>query len=835
MISPQAGSAVLISATSRTFQVGIFSAVPDRALRSAGGPRAEGSTREHCAMNRRRRQASRKLLFEVLEPRQLLSLASDRSLVAAAARHAQTRAELSNVARADLDVNVFATQLVHHPLMAERQGLGALAAMMDQHAGYAARHGWGATFDLVLSQHPAYAARHDLTALMATTTVTTLATPTAAATDPASTTTTSPAVTDPVSTTSSGSSPVAPPITSPSPVSVAAQSFTVAVGGVLDATVQPGIASGTGVAYTITPQPLPANMTFNRETGALAFAAAPGQAGTYPFTITATNGSQAYVEPVNITVTQPQMAATEVSGQVVDESGQPLAGMPVAIGTATATTDAQGDFTLTGIGANPGPLSAGGSVATAEGRLALSAPVAQLLGHVPYAGTDNVISTPLIVPKVDWSAPSSFTRPVATQPLNVTNPALPGFAIELAAGSTGRTRSTGTLQVAELSAAESAQHMPVGESSPMLLYKTVGLDLTEPAQLTLPNISGYAPGAVVSLLKFNPRTGGHDSVAQMVVSADGKTMGPRRGTTATPAAAPASGASPAVQRSDNGGGSLGGGSGLSGGAAGAAPAFDPGGTGASSSTGTGPYTYSACLIEEPGPTSNTPDSSCAGCQTPASSIARMGSDAGLLTGEYFQDHQTVTYQSQGQARGIDLQYSSAQADSAPIAQYQFTTPVAGDSSSITSITAQLTVAGVVQTWRSPPARAPRRSWPTTAQGLHGRQRLLARHGGRDRLRRLQRRRPDRPGRGPVPRPWRSCSTTAPAASPPVIRSPVGRRGQGHRRRQLRRPHRRHPRHRRASGPGDLSGDFSVAVYAGNGDGTFANPVVASAATASRRG
>ncbi len=33
----------------------------------------------------------------------------------------------------------------------------------------------------------------------------------------------------------------------------------------------------TGVTFTITPQPLPANMTFNRETGELTFAPGPGQ------------------------------------------------------------------------------------------------------------------------------------------------------------------------------------------------------------------------------------------------------------------------------------------------------------------------------------------------------------------------------------------------------------------------------------------------------------------------------------------------------------------------------------------------------------------------------
>ena len=46
--------------------------------------------------------------------------------------------------------------------------------------------------------------------------------------------------------------------------------------------------------------------------------------------------------------------------------------------------------------------------------------------------------------------------------------------------------------------------------------------------------------------------------------------------------------------------------------------------------------------------------------------------------------------------GINLQYSSAQADPNPVVQYQFTTPLAGDSSSITSINAQVSIAGVVQ-------------------------------------------------------------------------------------------------------------------------------------------
>ena len=44
----------------------------------------------------------------------------------------------------------------------------------------------------------------------------------------------------------------------------------------------------------------------------------------------------------------------------------------------------------------------------------------------------------------------------------------------------------------------------------------------------------------------------------------------------------------------------------------------------------------------------------------------MESDASPITGEFFQDHQFVTYQSQGQDHGIDLQYTSLQADAQPI-------------------------------------------------------------------------------------------------------------------------------------------------------------------------
>ena len=166
------------------------------------------------------------------------------------------------------------------------------------------------------------------------------------------------------------------------------------------------------------------------------------------------------------------MPSTEVSGQVVDENGNPLAGMPVTIGTATAVTDQQGDFTLTGIPADPGPISAGGSVAEARGPADLTAPVAQLLGHALYAGADNVIPTPLIVPSVNWSARGEL-QPV--QRGSAAGHHQPGHAglRHPAAGQRrrGTAATSGTLSVAQLSGvARRPAHAAGRSSGGLLLY-----------------------------------------------------------------------------------------------------------------------------------------------------------------------------------------------------------------------------------------------------------------------------------------------------------------------------------------------------------------------------
>ena len=107
------------------------------------------------------------------------------------------------------------------------------------------------------------------------------------------------------------------------------------------------------------------------------------------------------------------------------------------------------------------------------------------------------------------------------------------------------------MSVAELPAALAAQHMPPGVSGPMLLTQITGANLPAAALVTLPNSSGLGACAMLSLVAFNPLTGGHDVVGKLVVSADGKTMtsiGPISLGSATPAGTPAAGRALARER-----------------------------------------------------------------------------------------------------------------------------------------------------------------------------------------------------------------------------------------------------------------------------------------------
>jgi YD repeat-containing protein len=175
---------------------------------------------------------------------------------------------------------------------------------------------------------------------------------------------------------------------------------------------------------------------------------------------------------------------------------------------------------------------------------------------------------------------------------------------------------------------------------------------------------------VLELLTVNMQTGGHVVTGRMVVSADGKTMTSVGTVTLASGTASAAGSvSPAVLAADSGG---------------------------SGGSGGEPQTFLGCLAVTDAPPIPEPIYFCPECQADASGFADTGSDVGLVNGVYLQDHQTATYQSLGQTQGIDLQYSSGQANLTTIGHYQFTLPQAGNAGSISQITCQINLAGVYQ-------------------------------------------------------------------------------------------------------------------------------------------
>ena len=116
-------------------------------------------------MNREKRKQRLQLkpYLDKLEMRRLMSVEVARARFGHDAVQEQKVIE-SQLAGGELDA--FALSLAQHPRMAADLGLGALSQSLRQHAGYAQRHGWGASMVSELNAHPRYAAAHHLMAAM---------------------------------------------------------------------------------------------------------------------------------------------------------------------------------------------------------------------------------------------------------------------------------------------------------------------------------------------------------------------------------------------------------------------------------------------------------------------------------------------------------------------------------------------------------------------------------------------------------------------------------------------------------------------------------------------
>ncbi|TMI95983.1 MAG: carboxypeptidase-like regulatory domain-containing protein, partial [Bacillati bacterium ANGP1] len=173
---------------------------------------------------------------------------------------------------------------------------------------------------------------------------------------------------------------------------------TVQLGNTLAFTVAATDPEGGFVSFAVTPLPLPAHAAFNAQSGEFVFTPDATQVGTFTLAFLASDGVASSSETITLIVTGAQPGGvTALTGRVDDTSRNPVPNVTVALkGTILSTiTDAQGQFTLTGIPATQVGRQQVVVTGFAQGYANLVAPV-DLIANVT-----TQLPSPLTLPPID--------------------------------------------------------------------------------------------------------------------------------------------------------------------------------------------------------------------------------------------------------------------------------------------------------------------------------------------------------------------------------------------------------------------------------------------------
>lgn len=214
-------------------------------------------------------------------------------------------------------------------------------------------------------------------------------------------------------------------------------------------------------------------------------------------------------------------AQTLISGVVLDHQGAPVPGVTMRIRdssltAATAVTDGQGQFLLTGVPLGQVFLIADATTATRPGHWAS-------LEYEIFAisGVENTLPRPIYILPLDLPN-GVFVDETHGGTINL--PEVPGFALEIAPGAVtfpGGGRS-GVVSVTAVHA--DRVPMPPGAGMQPRLIVTiqpVGAHFDPPAKFTLPNVDGLTPGTVTEMFSFDHDIGEFVAIGTGTVSEDG--------------------------------------------------------------------------------------------------------------------------------------------------------------------------------------------------------------------------------------------------------------------------------------------------------------------------
>ncbi|WP_299971467.1 RHS repeat-associated core domain-containing protein [uncultured Roseobacter sp.] len=360
--------------------------------------------------------------------------------------------------------------------------------------------------------------------------------------------------------------------------------------------------------------------------GILRFEPSPEDVGTILFTVTASSGGVSEVQQFQLDVEADPDTRTRVSGIIQNTEGEPLEGITVQLDEDEAVTDEDGRFTIIlrdqldndALRVLAGEVEGSTYPSVAE-------PLPLLLSEF-FDGVNNVIDRPIFLPELD------IEGGVQIDPDNdtvVTNADLPGAEVLVRAGNiTGMNGEPfeGVMTITEVPRDLTPATLPPNFLPDLVVTIQPGeMQFGQPAPLTLPNTCNLAPGTILDLWSINPETGEFDDVGDGRVSADGRFIETING---------------------------------------------------------GVETSSWHFFVPPEPTpndpmeddKNPPDDGCksdCGCVPGTSRVE-------LHSGAVVEEHALVTYQSEGETRGLTFVYDSARANPNQILHFGYDNTQGGE-------------------------------------------------------------------------------------------------------------------------------------------------------------
>ena len=306
---------------------------------------------------------------------------------------------------------------------------------------------------------------------------------------------------------------------------------TISLGSALNLQLTATDPDGDLVTFLAAPLPLPSNASLSAATGLFTFSPAADQVGVVILTFFAGDGELFDSETIVITVEGAAPGgATALTGLLLDTNDfvqgieTPVVGATVSLlGTGFSTTsDASGDFTLTGIPAGSQILD----IATATANLAPDGSFyAGFREEIDLIdGVTNVVGRAFFLPRIageSLTVVDPVTTTVVTNPtLNVTITVPPNTALN-----PDGTLFTGALSISVVPDGLAPAALPDELQPGMLItIQPVGVTFATPVPITFSNIDNLAPGSEVDIWSLDPDTGTFVIVGTGQVSADGSVI-----------------------------------------------------------------------------------------------------------------------------------------------------------------------------------------------------------------------------------------------------------------------------------------------------------------------